>query len=339
MRGCTGKERVMAALNREYADRVPISLEAERQFAPVLGFTITELEIDPEKELQCLVAAHEAFPSDTVSVPGTPYQHTTVAARQQVMTPEQGPPRPLLEDKLALAKLRVPNPREHRRYAPYLEMCRRVNAMFEDTWVQAKAPAPWMTATTLRGPEELIYDTVDDPQFVHELLRYCTELTTAICEAIAETGVNIFLAETTASCSLISPKIYHGFVQRYLEETVNFLKGKGVTVDLHICGYIDPIMEDLAALGVDIIDLDSPSSLERLVGVSQKKVVIRGNVATDLFAVGTREQIEGSVRGCIETAAGGSAFILSPGCAIPDNAQMENIRCFWEAGLKYGRYS
>ena len=338
MREYTGKERVMAALNREYADRVPISLEATRQFAPVLGFTITELEIDPEKMLQCLVAAHEVFPSDTISVP-PPYLPTTVTARQQVMAPEQGAPRPQLEDKSDLAKLRVPNPREHRRYAPYLEMCRKVNAMFKDTWVQAQTPAPWTTATTLRGPEYLIYDTVDDPQFVHELLRYCTELTKAVSEAIAETGVNIFLGDTTASCSLISPKIYHGFVQRYLEETVNFLKGKGVTVDLHICGYIDPIMEDLAALGVDIIDLDSPSSLERLVEVSQKKVVIRGNVATDLFAVGTREQIEGSVRGCIETAAGGSAFILSPGCAIPDNAQMENIRCFWEAGLRYGRYS
>jgi uroporphyrinogen decarboxylase len=329
----------MAALSGEYADRVPISVEAERQFAPVLGVTMNEFGLDPEKALQCLIAAHEVFPSDTVSVPGAPYQHTTVAARQQVLAAEQGPPRPRLEEKSDLAKLRIPNPREHRRYAPYLEMCRKVTATFKDTWVQAGAPAPWMIATTLRGPEQVIYDTVDDPHFVHELMRYCTELTKAIGEAIAETGVNIFLAETTASCSLISPKIYHNFVQPYLEETVNSLKEKRATIDLHICGYIDPIIEDLISLGVDIIDLDSPSSLKRLVEVSQKKVVIRGNVATDLFVIGTREQIESSVRECIETAAEGSAFILSPGCMIPDNAQMKNIQYFWEAGLEYGRYS
>jgi len=72
--------------------------------------------------------------------------------------------------------------------------------------------------------------------------------------------------------------------------------------------------------------------------VSQKRVVAMGNVETSLFAVGTKEQIEEAVKSCIDIAAEGSGYILAPGCMIPLNAPLENIRYFWEAALKYGTY-
>ena len=40
----------------------------------------------------------------------------------------------------------------------------------------------------------------------------------------------------------------------------------------------------------------------------------------------------------LEIAAEGGAYILSPGCTIPHDTPVENLRAFWEAGLKYGNY-
>lgn len=109
-------------------------------------------------------------------------------------------------------------------------------------------------------------------------------------------------------------------------------------IGLHICGYIDPIMEDLASLPVDWIEIDAPSSLEKLVEINKGEKVIRGNVSAEILSKGTAEQIETEVRRCIEIAAIGNAFILSPGCSMPQDAPLENIETFWKAATKYGYY-
>jgi len=45
------------------------------------------------------------------------------------------------------------------------------------------------------------------------------------------------------------------------------------------------------------------------------------------------------VKDCIEVAAKESGYILASGCDIPENSSVENVRNFFEAGRKYGRYN
>ncbi len=133
--------------------------------------------------------------------------------------------------------------------------------------------------------------------------------------------------------------MYREFVKPYHQEIVDYFREKKISHILHICGYIDPIMEDIASIGVDAVSIDDPSSLRKMVEVSEKRVVVIGNVATALSAEGSKEQIEAAVKDCIEAAVGGSYYILSPGCQLPANTRTENIQYFLEAAHKYGRYN
>ncbi len=65
---------------------------------------------------------------------------------------------------------------------------------------------------------------------------------------------------------------------------------------------------------------------------------LRGDMAAKLFGEGTPEQMEEAAKNCIQIAAEGGAYIMAPGCSVPHDTPMENIRAFWEAGLKYGCY-
>ena len=103
-------------------------------------------------------------------------------------------------------------------------------------------------------------------------------------------------------------------------------------MSLHICGYIDPIMEDIIDTGIGFISLDSPSSLNQLVSLSKGKVAIMGNVSTSLFANGTPEEMEEALESCIETAASGSGFILSSGCEIPLNSTPDRVDHYFQYG-------
>lgn len=77
---------------------------------------------------------------------------------------------------------------------------------------------------------------------------------------------------------------------------------------------------------------------KKMVDVSQKKVAVIGNVPTELFVEGTKEQIEEAVKNCIDIAAKDSGYVLCSGCSIPFNAPAEKVNWFIEAAHKYGKY-
>ena len=333
----TGKQRVEAAFNWEFADRVPLSVGLGAHCAQLAGVTLEEYVTDFDKALKVAKLAQEMFPSDAIGVPGNPLVADVQAARRAI----KGEPvvQHRLADKSALVTLKVREPREDRFFGPLLGMCEKTAAAFPDCMVRTMVGGPWTIAMELRGIEQLIYDTHDDPDFVHGVMRFTTDLTKHRCVAVAQTGVDPYLADPSAGCSVISPTMYREWVKPYHQEIFDYLKEKGIMRFIHICGNIDPIMEDLVSAGLGGISIDGPSSLKKMVEVSQKKLVVMGNVETSLFIDASKEQIEEAVKQCIDIAAKDSGYIMAPGCAIPLNARLENITYFIEATHKYGRYN
>ena len=106
---------------------------------------------------------------------------------------------------------------------------------------------------------------------------------------------------------------------------------------LHICGNIDPVVEEILASEISLLSLDAPSSLKKLVDLCAGEITVMGNVATKLFADGTREEMEQAIRHCIETAAGGSGYILASGCEIPLDSTEDRIEHFFNYSRQYSR--
>ena len=58
----------------------------------------------------------------------------------------------------------------------------------------------------------------------------------------------------------------------------------------------------------------------------------------EVFLEGTKEKIEKEVKRCVDVGAKFNPFMLAPGCSIPYNSPIENIKYFLEAAHKYGSY-
>lgn len=336
----TAKDRIVAALKGQYADRVPVAVMFGLYAAKLAGFTTMEFFTSAEKHAESHAIACAMFPPDTITVSGDIFLEAE-AFGAQVEFPEDAPPHLktlVLENKADLAKLNIPDPKKVTRLCWYLEACERAKTGIKGIPVSGASAGPWTLAADLRGLEKLIFDTTDDPDFVHKLMRFTTEWAKVWIATVRDTGIGVGMGEAAASCSVISPKIYKTFIKPYHEELLNYFKERKLYISLHICGYIDPIMEDVLDTGVGMLSIDGPSSLRKLVEISQGKVVIMGNVPTPLFAEGTKEQIDAAVKECIDTAAKGSKYVLCSGCEIPFNSRKENISYFLEAANKYGRY-
>lgn len=340
MNAYTSRDRIIAALKGQYADRVPATVMFGVSVAKLAGFAMPEFFTDAGTHAKAHVQAWETFHPDTVTVTGDIYLDAE-AFGAKVEFPEDSAPHLIsfrLEDKADLGKLSIPDWKKVSRLGWYLEACERVKSQIKDAPVSGAVGGPWTSAANLRGLERLIFDTMDDPDFVHELMRLTTDWIKVWVAAIRDIGVGIGMGEASASCSVISPKIYKTFIKPYHEEIFSYFKERKLNISLHICGYTDPIMEDMLGTGTTMISIDSPTSLKKLVELSQGKAVIMGNVATTLFAEGTKEAMEAAVKECIDIAAKGSKYILCSGCDIPLNSRKENINYFLEAANKYGYY-
>jgi len=336
---CTSRDRIRAAMKRTCGDRIPYSLILGPFRARVLGCSPRKYYQEGRKLAHSTLICHEMFQHDSVEV-GWDIFLEAEAAGAELEFPDDGVPqvrKHVLSRKTDVSALQLPRPESSGRYPLYLEACRAVASSLREVPTSGTVTGPWTIAAGLRGTQELIYDTVDDPAFVEELLRFTAQVTQVLGAAVLETGLSLTMGEAASSCSLISPAIYRRFIKPCHQEIIRFFREKKAGLSLHICGYIDPLMEDLLELGIVALSMDSPSSLERMVEVSQKKIVLVGHVAPSLFVSGSREEVENSVKECIRTAAPGGAFILSSGCELPYNATVERVRFFVAAARKYGK--
>lgn len=338
MKKLTGAERVITTLRNAPKDRIPIGVYGGGQLP---GITFEQTFNDAEKGAKWHEAWYEHFPVDLYTLGGITSSCIAEACGNEVEFPEVPPKKRILDDKSNLANLDIPDPKHDKRLPICLELYERVTSSIRDPLVSAQICWPWTVAGQLRGVEKLIYDTSDDANFVHTLMRYCTDCTMLIISAVNEVlaeGCALLFTDPSAGCSVISPKIYREFVKPYNKEIMDYLNGKERIVRLHVCGYIDPLIEEFVSLGVDIIDLDAISSLEKALSISKNRAAICGNVPTVLFAQGTKEDIEEAVKKCIDVGKPQMGYILSPGCSLPSNWIYENVNHFMEVGWKYGRY-
>jgi uroporphyrinogen decarboxylase len=336
----TSRDRILAALKGTYGDRIPVTIMFGPYVAKLAGYTMPEIFNDPEKHAKAHVAAYETFRTDTIGINRVVYMEAESLGAEVAYSEKTTPQLKthVLDDKSVLEKLDMPDPRKNSRLKWYLQACTLAKAALPGVAVSGSISGPWTLAANLRGLDTLIMDTMDDPGFVHDLMKFSVAYLKEWGMVLRETGVGSGMGEASASCSVISPKIYREFIQPYHREIFSFFKERKLNISVHICGYIDPIMEDLLDTGVSMISIDSISSLSKLKELSMGNAVIMGNVPPSLFVDATRKQMEDAVRSCIDIGAKDSKYLLSSGCEIPFNSRRQNIEYFMQAAEKYGTY-
>ncbi len=340
MQDLTGKQYMVSALKRQYADRIPTTVLIGPYCSRLTDYSVKEILTDARKSAAAHIAFYDRFKPDSMIIYNDIYLEAEAVGcelefpEDRISHPKKTP----LEDKANLAKLNVPDPQKDARLPYFIELCQRVSSEVKKTAaVGLGHSGPWNLAMHLRGAESLLLDTIDDPEFVHELMGLTTEVVQAFSDALIEAGLTPSIGEAYATCDLISPQIYKDFIKPYHTKLGEYYRSKGIFLGLHVCGLIDPIMEDILETGISFLSLDAPSSLKKIVELSAGKIIIEGNVPTRLFSSGTREEMESSVRNCIDTAAEGSGYILASGCEIPLNSTEDRIAHFFEYSHAYGR--
>ena len=333
-------ERVKATFRRQEVDRLPFYPIVSGLAAELVGITTADYYSDLGKMADAQLALYEEIGQDIVVMMSDLFMEVD-AMGADVEFPEDDVPRLksyLLKDKARLGSLEAPDPEKSGRLPDYVEACRRAAGTVKEAPVGGVICGPWTLATNLRGAQELIIDTVEDPEFVHDLMKFTCAITKSFGDAVTATRVGLSLSEAPASISLISPKIFNEFVLPYLKDVVGYFKEKRSGVTLHICGFIDPIMDDIVSSGAIAVSMDQPSSLDKMLTACGSKCVVIGNVSTGVFIDGTREDIENEVKRCIGVGKERGGYVLCTGCEISPKGDLDKVKLFCELAAEMGRF-
>jgi uroporphyrinogen decarboxylase len=333
----TGKQRVSAAFKKTFSDqdikldRIPAYPILGHHNAQLVGASIREFLLDPKIFVKAQVAAYERYRPDII-VMERDLLMDVEAMGNELKFPEDSmciSTKVALEDKGKLSSLKLADPTKDGRI-PDAE----AKKIISDAIVSAVIAGPWTVAIGLREAEPLLRDAMKDPDYVHELMAFCTQESIResirIGEAVYPLKVGLSFSEAPASCSLISPKMYREFIFPYHKQIVDHFKEKKVGTGLHICGYADPILEDMVKTGVTNMSIDAPSDLAKALELTRGKTVLIGNINTNLFFSGTRQDMEQAIKNCIAIAPDDSGYIMSSGCEVPGIAPPEKVAWFME---------
>jgi len=181
-------------------------------------------------------------------------------------------------------------------------------------------PGCWQDAACLVGTEKLILATVDDPEWVHELLRILQRRKRTFIESLAGARYDILeLGGGDASASVISPRLFKTFVGPYDAELIETAHRAGQRIVYHICGKIMPMIGAVVDLKPDAIETFTPAGMGGDTDLAAAKARIGGRACMiggfDQFHFFTgceAEATRAEVRRCFREAGPHGGYILSP---------------------------
>ena len=329
----TGRQRIGKLLNGESVDRLPVLPMVHTGLAPLFQISLGDFFSKADVMAQVMILGYHQFFFDGVQLSlGVTGEAEALGAL--VEQPSDGAPiikEYLLADLGNLDMLRRRDPTVGGRMPLFFNAVEKVvREIGEAAFIIATLRGPLLTASQLRGVEQILMDMIDRPKELAEILEFTVEITLKLSRWLLASGAHgLLLGEAVCSPNFISPTMYRQLVLPHHRKLVNELKkAHWKTVGMHICGDTTAIIEDIISTGADFMDVDYQVPVEKALDLARGRIVLRGNVdPTSVFRFGTPEHVRSETE-AVCRAVGNARWIMSSGCDIPPGTPEQNITAF-----------
>ena len=321
-----GLERYLGVLAGEAVDFLPRTPILMQFAAEHIGSNYAEFASD----YRVLVRANEQcavdFGIDQLSCISDPYRETQGFGSEITYRTDATPisTQPLAETK-DLSTLTHPDPLGSERMRDRVNAVTAYKEQFGGRYsILGWVEGPAAEAANLRDVATFMMDTVIDEPFARELMDLCTETGIAFAEAQIRAGADT-IGIGDAVASLVSPQTYESLILPREKRLVDAIQAAGAYVKLHICGNITHLLDCIAGLGVDILDVDHMVDMATVRQKVGEGVVIGGNIdPAEGVCRGTPESIRQTMLQTYRQA--GNPFMVNAGCEIPSGTPPENLK-------------
>jgi uroporphyrinogen decarboxylase len=340
----TSKERVLAALQKRPADRVPVFMWFHPETTRLLA---AALDVQP-RDVDTVLGndVRQAWVGNNFAMEGITHDNDgeTHTDEWGITWVKEGPFNQVLRSPLAdadesgLRQYAFP----HHAIETLLGSMNPLIPLAREYFIGCDvSPCLFELLCRIRGMERTLEDFALQPAVAGDLLERAAEFEIALAEAACArypldwlwTGDDV----AGQNSLMVSPRHWRTFIAPHLARIVAVGKNHGLPVAYHCCGAVRPIIEDLISIGVEVLNpiqchctgMDA-ADLKKTYG---SHLTFMGGLDTvELLPRGTAEEVVDGTRRLIETmTTDGGGFILAASHTVPPETPLMNIFAIYAA--------
>jgi len=198
----------------------------------------------------------------------------------------------------------------------------------------------------LRGAAQSLIDLVANKDIAHKIMEMSVDYHLKLGFKLIDRGVDIlWLADDIGgeNSLFISPETFREMIKPKIGYMISELKkkNKDVKVAFHSDGYIEPVIDDLIEVGVDLLNPVQPESMNpaHIKKRFGDRICLWGTVSIQqTLPFGSVRDVENEVKEIIKACAPGGGLLIAPTHNFQLDVPFENIEAYYNAIKKYGRY-
>ncbi|MGQ9781564.1 MAG: uroporphyrinogen decarboxylase family protein [Nitrososphaeria archaeon] len=370
----TPRERVMAALNHEEPDRIPIDMgntissihaDAYRDLVDFLGFNEPEIwSMDlvsrPSKPSERVlrkfhVDTRYVYPSLAKIEPNPPRELVDIWGIRRRFTgryydlAEGGSPLANINDVEQVRAYRWPKAEGFGfNIDDMVEQAERLSRQDYAIGFPYVFVGSFAHSMQLRGYQKFLSDLILRPKIAESILESVTNIMVEAIETyIRPIGRHldfIFFGDDlgTQTAPIISPQVYRRYVKPKHEQIVDAFKSASrAKVIIHSDGAISPLIEDLADTGIAGINPVQVAARgmdsKQLKEKFGNRIIFWGAIDTQrVLPFGTTSDVRKEVRLRIDDMGEGGGYVLTSVHNIQPLTPPENIVAMYDEAIRYG---
>jgi uroporphyrinogen decarboxylase len=359
----TSRERVIAALNFEAPDRLPVNdalwdglqqdwtqegMPAGVSPADHFGWDIESMFIDASPRFETVVlsrrdgwitfedrAGYTVSKADGRSGTLDFLDHKT---RTREDWERETKPRMLLDDPSGKARIDAASYFCHLNpYPTWAEAKGKFDTIYgRGRFVQFAAYGPWEATWRHHAMEALLVDVMDQPDWCAEMFSTYTTLLIGVLQRGVDLGMKpdgLFLVEDMGfkTSLLVSPRTWDALLRPCYERISSFVRSQGIRFLMHTDGRIWELIPRLIEIGVEALnpfECAAGMDVAELRRRHPRKMTCYGNINVQNL-LGDRRALEEELRRKIPFARGGG-FIMHSDHSIPFGVRYEQYQ--WARG-------
>jgi MtaA/CmuA family methyltransferase len=333
------RERFRKCLAGEPTDRTPLFPLLMFFAADRFGVNYREYATNGHALAQAQLAMRERWGLDAISACSDAFRLPADLGGEMLYADDRTPSlaRPMIASQADLDRLGAPDMtrrggRMNDRLEAVREMARHAGDQCIITgWIEM----PFAESCSLIGMGNLMVMMFENPALAHRVLEFATALEIEFGRAQLAAGADL-IGAGDAAASTLGPKQFAEFAAPYEKRVVEGIHAAGSLIKLHICGNTTHVLDQMAAVGADLYNVDHAVDLAtaRRAYAAQGRP-LKGNVdPVSQMMRSTPERCEALCHDCIRIA-GPDKYMLSAGCEIPAATPDAVLEAFCRAPQTY----
>jgi uroporphyrinogen decarboxylase len=201
----------------------------------------------------------------------------------------------------------------------------------------------------IRSMEQVLVDLItDDPaglRYIERKIAIQLEIVRRILEAAQGNIDFMWLGEDlgTQLAPMISLELFRKHIRPRHQKFVDLAKSFNLPVMIHTCGSSSWAYEDFIQMGINAVDTLQPEAVnmspEYLKRAFGGRLAFHGCISTaGPVAYGTTDAVRENVKETLEIMMPGAGYCFAPTHALQDNSPTENVVTMYQAARDFGRY-